>query len=578
MDGGTTIGTNWAAALDLDDEDTATLRRTYGHAAEDALDEDPYLVAGPGFGVQFSKADKFAVERGVALQDPIRVRAGLYEVMRSATASQGHCLLLAEELAVQTAKLLGVPMAAVVPVLEGLDGSELVRIEYDGTDAYAPVRLHYAEKGIARRLRAMSQSRPPWQISNVAAALEAADRFTGKPLKPSQVTAFDGVLRSKISVITGGPGVGKTMLLKAVMHAIRSAGTQPRQAAPTGRAAMNMIDATGMNADTMHILLGRSEDGRGFRHGRDNLLDCDAVVLDETSMADVLLLWAVLQAMPAHAALILIGDVDQLEPVGPGRPFADIIASGAVPVFRLTEIQRQAKNSQIIVNCHRINAGEVPLLETNPAKSDFLFYRAESTHAVLDRVVDLASRGLPALLSIDATRDVQVLSAMNVRDLGANHLQAELRNAINTDRDEGVSTRYGTFSIGDKVMHTKNNYVVGVRNGEIGVVVDIHHMDSTATIDFSGRHIRYDSTAMTQLKFGYAVSVHKSQGSEYPAVVMPIVREQRFMLTRRLLLTGCSRARRMMVLVGHVDALAAAVKNVRNDNRRTQLRTLLEAA
>ena len=578
MDGGRIVTADWTRDLGLDAEGAAAMRRTLGHDGRERFEEDPYVLASPGFGGRFEIADGVAMGLRIELDDPMRVRAGLLEAMRAATSSQGHCVLPTADLVERTALLLGLPVEAIVPVLDELDGSSLVRTTYRGAEAYAPSALYRAEIGIAARIKRMAGCVPPWRVRDAKAAMTAADRFTGKPLKPSQRAAFEGVLASKVSVITGGPGVGKTTLLKAVLHAVRSAGARPRLGAPTGRAAMNMIDATGLTADTLHIMLGRDPKDGGFLHRPGNTLDCDLVVMDESSMTDVLLAWAVISAMPAHAALILIGDVDQLEPVGPGRAFADIIASGVVPVFRLTEILRQAAGSKIITNCHRINAGEQPELSTDPSASDFLFFRTRLEADAADRIVDLASRGLPGLLGIDATRDVQVLSPMNVRDLGTEHLQPMLQEAINADRGASVAGRWAAFSVGDKVLHTRNNYVIGVRNGEIGVVTAVDPRRGAVGVDYSGRTVVYDRESLGELKLGYAVSVHKSQGSEYPAVVMPVVNGHGFMLTRRLLLTACSRGKRMVALVGHVDALARAVANTRRDDRFTRLRELLEAA
>jgi exodeoxyribonuclease V alpha subunit len=442
-------------------------------------------------------------------------------------------------------------------------------------ESYAPRDLHFAERGIARTLLRLSAGRPPWQIANPEAALQVANRHTGKPLTGSQREAFLGVLKNKVSIITGGPGTGKTTLLRALLHALKRAGARPKQAAPTGRAAMNMIDATGMDAETVHLLLGRSDDGRGFRHGPDEPLDCDVMVVDEGSMMDVLLLHGLVSALPSHAALLLVGDNDQLEPVGPGRPFGDAIESGRIAVYRLTEIMRQAAGSRIITGCDAIRRGQVPKTSQNPAESDLLFYRVSDPNKVAATIVDLAARGIPKLLGIDALRDVQVLSPMNVRILGTTHLQPLLREAIDRTSGPEIRTRHGNFARGDKVLHVRNDYRIGVRNGEIGIIEGVEPRSGTVTVAYADRLVPYDRFAMEDLRHGYGVSVHKSQGSEYPAVIMPVVTEHAFMLRRRLLLTALSRGKQMTVMVGSEAALERAVANARDDSRHTNLKRLL---
>jgi exodeoxyribonuclease V alpha subunit len=498
--------------------------------------------------------------------------------MRKAQSERGHCLLPATELVTKTAKILGVGAHLVWPVLDDLDSSTLTRVVLNDQEAYAPTSIHEEERRIADAIKKMVKQRPPWHIKNSNDALATANTFTNKPLTPSQANAFHQALKCKISCLLGGPGVGKTTLLKALLHAVRSAGSTTKQAAPTGRAAMNIIDATGLDADTVHLILGISPTGRGFLHNKNNPLNCDLLVLDESSMADTSLLCGLIDALPPQAALILVGDINQLEPVGPGRPFADIIESTRVPVFLLKEILRQAADSHIITNSHRIVAGKMPEIETDPAKSDFLFYRIKDEHDIADHIVDLASRALPRLLDINPLRDIQILSPMNVRTLGTEHLQPLLQQAINPPSERCVGSRWATFCLGDKVLHTRNNYRIGVRNGEIGIVTSVDPASGTVCVDYSSRLVEYDEPSMAELRLGYAVSVHKSQGSEYPAVIMPMTVSHQYMLRRRLLLTAVSRARRMMVMVGHIDALAKAVANTREDHRYSQLRLLLEAA
>ena len=556
----------------------AALAKAHGTDGAKLVQADPYLLTHTVRGIGFKRADEIASGMGLQPEDTVRLRAGLAEAMRLASKDKGHCLLPERELVRLAASMLGVGMAKVAEALDGMDSTRLARVPTPEGPGRAPSRLDAQERRIAEVLRGMIGKPPPWRIPDREAALRAADAATGKPLSSGQREAFLGVLASRVSVVTGGPGVGKTTLLRALLHALGKARARARQTAPTGRAAMNMMDATGVDADTIHLLLGPAQGGKGFRHHRGNPLDCDVMFVDETSMADVPIIHALVDALPPHAALVMIGDVDQLEPVGPGRPFGDVIDSGRIPVFRLTEVRRQAAGSRIVTNCHLINAGAMPVLSTDPAASDFLFYRVKDEGAVAERVVDLAARGLPKLLGIDAIRDVQVLSTMNVRTLGTEHMQPMLRAAMNPPRGDQVSNGRTEFGIGDKVIHTRNNYDLGVRNGEIGIVTAVDPRERTVTVAYAKRSVAYDQDGMQELRLGYAITVHKSQGSEYQAVVMPIVNGHRFMLRRRLLLTACSRARRMLVLVGHIDALAKAVEDSWTEPRYTQLRALLEAA
>ena len=552
------------------------LDKAHGANGAHMVRQDPYMLTSTVRGIGFTRADTLAEGLGVGREDARRIKAGLMEAMRLARL-KGHCMLPKRDLVRNASILLKLPLALVADTLDQDAPNQLVKVSREGDDSYATATLDRQEREIAAILSRLAGEPAPWRIKNPGAALAAADRHTGKPLSPSQQDAFMAVIARKASVITGGPGVGKTTLLKAVLHALRHNARRPSLTAPTGRAAVNMMDATGLDADTMHVLLGTRDDG-GFLHDRHKPLDCDLLVVDETSMADIPIMHALLDALPREAGLLLIGDVEQLEPVGPGRPFADIIESSKLPVFRLTEVHRQAEGSKIVSNSHRIRRGDMPEVSTDPSQSDFLFFRAGSDEAIAERIVHLASNGLPNLLGIDPLKDVQVLSPMNVRPLGTVHLQPLLKRAINPSLGEAVQTTHASFGVNDKVVHIQNNYDIGVRNGEIGVVTAVDRGQNTLTVDYGKRSVEYDGETLDELRLGYAISVHKSQGSEYPAVVMPMTLGHQFMLRRRLIITAFSRARRMLVLVGHIDALARAVSDVRSEERHTQLKRLLETA
>ena len=554
------------------------LNKAHGAKGAKLVQADPYLLIHTVKGIGFQRADVLAAGLGVEPEDEIRIVAGIFETMRLASEQSGHCLMPEAELEWRSAKLLKIDMARIATVIATMDESRLEKVATPTGAARAIPRLAAAERRIAEVVLRIAGERPPWQIRDMDAALRDADIATGKPLTGGQRLAFAGVLRSKVSIVNGGPGVGKTTLMRAILHALSSVHCKPRLTAPTGRSAMNMMDATGIEADTINLILGQGSNGRRFRYHRGNPLVCDILFVDESSMADVTIISALLDALPKRAGLVMIGDIDQLEPVGPGRPFGDIIDSGTVPVFRLTEVKRQAANSRIKTNCHLMNEGLMPVFDNNPDTSDFLFFRVKEEAVILDRIIDLASRGLPKLLGVDAVRDVQVLSPMNVRNLGVDHMQPPLRAAMNPNPGEEIDSRWVKLGVGDKVIHTKNNYRINVRNGEIGIVRKIDVTKGLISVEYGRRIVEYDEEAMGEVRLGYAVSVHKSQGSEYPAVVMPMVVGHQFMLRRRLLRTAASRARRMMVMIGHIDALAKAVADVRTEPRYTQLKALLEAA
>jgi exodeoxyribonuclease V alpha subunit len=554
------------------------LTSIYSSDAADVVRSNPYILCTDVRGFGFIKADTLARSMGLELNATARIQAGVYEVIRLARKNEGHCLMPTDELIRKSSIMLGIDMATVETTLRTTDASFLKRTTFENRDAYAISWIFEQEAQVAERLRRMTKMSPPWKIANLDSALSAAQHHSKRLLSLGQKNAFLGILKSPVSVLSGGPGVGKTTVLKAILHALKNAKMTPALAAPTGRAAMNIINATGMEASTIHALLEPKHDGR-FTYNAKNRLNCDVLLVDEMSMTDISLFYDLIMALPNHASLIMIGDINQLEPVGPGKPFADIIASGTIAVFTLTEIQRQAAGSNIITNCQRILQGEQLDIETDPLKSDFLFFRAKEPDAILDRILDLTTRAIPSFLKINPLEDIQIISPMNVRTLGTSELQGPLQHALNPyNHGPQIQTNWANFRPGDKVVHIRNNYTLGVRNGEIGIITSIDPDKKTLTTKYIDRLVSYGSDTLSELRLAYAISVHKSQGSEYPAVIMPIILQHRFMLRRRLLLTACSRPRRLMVLVGHIDALDAAIKNTREDIRYTRLRELLEAA
>ncbi len=399
---------------------------------------------------------------------------------------------------------------------------------------------------------------------------------TGKALAPSQREALATILSAKVSVITGGPGVGKTTLLDTVLKLLTRQDVSVVLAAPTGRAAKRMTEQTGIEAKTIHRLLEIDPEFGAFSRGRENLIDCDLLVVDETSMVDVPLMLALVEALPADAGLLLVGDVDQLPPVGPGQALADIIASGLVPVARLTEVFRQAEASRIIATAHRINRGEMPEAVPAGTESDFYWVEAATPESGLAKIIEMVKERIPRRFGLDPMRDVQVLAPMNKGVLGARNLNIELQKVLNPPAGRSIE-RYGwTYAAGDRVMQTANDYDRDVFNGDLGQVLRIDQEEGELVALFDGRQVSYSFGDLENLMPAYATTIHKSQGSEYPAVVIPVTTQHYAMLARNLIYTAVTRGRSLVVMVGESRALRIAVDGGRMKPRVTKLREWLE--
>ena len=376
---------------------------------------------------------------------------------------------------------------------------------------------------------------------------------------------------AKVLVMTGGPGVGKTTIVKAILRILAAKGTSLLLCAPTGRAAKRMTEATGFEAKTIHRLLEVDPRSGGFKRGEDNPLDCDLLVIDETSMVDVMLMQALLRAVPDKAALLIVGDIDQLPSVGPGQVLADIISSGAVPVVRLTEVFRQAAQSRIITNAHRINQGSMPDLSPPETESDFYFVQADDPETAVGRIIELVKTRIPKRFGLDPIRDIQVLCPMNRGGVGARSLNIELQAALNPAGDRKVERFGWTFAPGDKVMQIENDYDKEVYNGDIGYIDDVDPNAGEIVVSFDGRSVTYGFGELDMLVPAYAATIHKSQGSEYPAVIIPVLTQHYAMLQRNLLYTGVTRGKRLVVLVGQKKAVAIAVRNASGRRRWSKL-------
>jgi exodeoxyribonuclease V alpha subunit len=385
------------------------------------------------------------------------------------------------------------------------------------------------------------------------------------------VAAIQLALTSKVLIMTGGPGVGKTTIVRAILRILAAKGTRLLLCAPTGRAAKRMTEATGFEAKTIHRLLEVEPKGGGFKRGADNPLDCDLLVVDEASMVDVMLMQALMKAMPDKAALLIVGDIDQLPSVGPGQVLADIISSGSTPVVRLIEVFRQAAQSRIITSAHRINQGYMPDLSPPGSQSDFYFVPADDPAAAVGRIIELVKTRIPKRFGLHPIRDIQVLCPMNRGGVGARSLNIELQAALNPASGRKVERFGWTFAPGDKVMQVENDYDKEVYNGDIGTIDEVDPNAGEVIASFDGRSVTYAFGELDMMVPAYAATIHKSQGSEYPAVIIPVLTQHYPMLQRNLLYTGITRGKQLVVLVGQKKAVAIAVRNVSGRRRWSKL-------
>jgi exodeoxyribonuclease V alpha subunit len=545
--------------------------KTYGSDAIQVMTENPYRLARDIRGIGFKTADAIAMKLGIEKTAVIRVRAGISFALTEAM-DEGHCGLPTDELVPLAEKLLEVPQQLIRTALElELTDGTVVADGVGDRPCVFLAGLYRAERTIAERLKQLANGILPWPWINPDKALPWVEKRIGLALAESQIAAIRLALMAKVLVMTGGPGVGKTTIVKAILGILAAKGTRLLLCAPTGRAAKRMTEATGFEAKTIHRLLEMDPRTGGFKRGEDNPLDCDLLVIDETSMVDVMLMQALLRAVPDKAALLIVGDIDQLPSVGPGQVLTDIIASCAVPVVRLTEVFRQAALSRIITNAHRINLGSMPDLRPPETESDFYFVQADDPETAVSRIIELVKTRIPKRFGLDPIRDVQVLCPMNRGGVGARSLNIELQAALNPAGDRKVERFGWTFASGDKVMQIENDYDKEVYNGDIGMVEHVDPDAGEIAVSFDGRTVIYGFGELDMLVPAYAATIHKSQGSEYPAVIIPVLTQHYAMLQRNLLYTGVTRGKRLVVMVGQKKAVAIAVRNASGRRRWSKL-------
>lgn len=537
--------------------------KTYGRESIAVVKENPYRLADDIWGIGFKTADTIAGKLGIEKDRFIRLRSGILYTLNKLSES-GHCFAVREQLIDTAVKLLDVESPELEITLdEMLRTGDVIR---DEEAIYLPP-FYFSEAGCAKRLLNLLEAKREID-SDVNVVMEKVIRQTGLSYDEIQMEAIRTAFVSKVMVLTGGPGTGKTTTTLGIISAYRESGAQIILAAPTGRAAKRMSEATGMEAKTIHRLL-EYKPPEGYQRNEENPLKGDVLILDECSMIDIILMYNLLKAVPEHMTLILVGDTDQLPSVGAGNVLKDIIESERVPVVRLTRIFRQAQGSRIIMNAHRINKGE-PVDMRGGKDSDFFFAEEETNEGIVERLVKYCTVNLPKYYQVDALRDIQVLTPMQRGVTGAANLNQILQQAMNP---EGPALRRGgtQYRLRDKVMQIRNDYDKEVFNGDIGTVVRVDLEDRELVVNFDGREISYDVTELDELTLAYATTIHKAQGSEYPIVVMPFSMSHFVMLQRNLLYTGVTRAKKVLVLIGEKKAVYYAIKNEKTTERNTKL-------
>jgi exodeoxyribonuclease V alpha subunit len=546
--------------------------KTYGNDAVQVISENPYRLARDIRGIGFRTADQIAAKVGIEKTALVRVRAGISFALAEAM-DDGHCGLPVDELTALTGKLLEVPGPLIETALTlELEAREVVGDLLEGRSCVFLAGLYRAEQSIAERLRALVSAERLWPPIDAGKAIPWVEARTGLTLAESQRHAVRLALSSKVLVITGGPGVGKTTLVNSILKILTAKQVRVALCAPTGRAAKRLSESTGMEAKTIHRLLETDPRTGQFRRTEDHPLACDLLVVDEASMVDVLLMRSLLRAVPDQAGLLIVGDIDQLPSVGPGQVLSDIIASHLCPVVRLTEVFRQAAGSRVITNAHRINRGQMPELSNDQALTDFYFIDVAEPDDGIAKIISVVRDRIPKAFGLDPISDVQVLCPMNRGGLGARSLNVELQKALNPPGEERVERFGWIFGPGDKVMQVENDYDREVYNGDLGIVRRIDQEEAELVVAFDGRDVSYGFGELDELVLAYATTIHKSQGSEYPAVVIPLVTQHYMMLARNLLYTGVTRGKRLVVLVGQRKALAIAVRNQGSRRRWSKLR------
>lgn len=558
---------------------SAKIFKQYGQNAIRVVRENPYRLASDIFGIGFLIADRIAEKVGISKDAVIRAEAGILHVLEK-MSDEGHLFLPYDQLLDRAEALLEIDRAALEKAVSNLAASgRIVVEEFHREDAPSKVMtavylkaFYAAEVGLANRLKALLSVPVKGLSMDVRSIEKLVLRRLAIMLSKEQFVGLHTAVSEKVSIVTGGPGTGKTTLVKAILAVFEAAGKEVLLCAPTGRAAKRLSEVTDHEARTIHRLLAYNFKSGGFQKNEKNPLCADVVIVDESSMVDTFLMYNLIKAVPMTATLILVGDVYQLPSVGPGNMLRDIIDSEQVPVVFLKEIFRQARESLIIVNAHRINQGFPPTVPdpNREALQDFYFLQQEDPEKVLSTILELCCERIPDRFNLDALSDIQVLTPMHKGIIGTTNLNRVLQQALNPS-DNAIERMGRTFKCGDKVMQIRNNYTKDVFNGDIGTISRIDRDMEKVTIKYDGRGVDYKFIELDELVLAYAVSVHKSQGSEYGAVILPVMTQHFILLQRNLIYTGVTRAKKLVVLIGTKQALAIALRNDKPQKRMTRL-------
>jgi exodeoxyribonuclease V alpha subunit len=561
----------------------AKIYKQYGNDSVSVVSENPYRLATDIFGIGFIIADRIAEKLGMDRNAPMRIEAGILYVLNQ-LADEGHVYYPHGPLVAKCGEILEVDETSVPAALTRLVEEKMIFIEHlqpptMSSSAVYLARFYVSETGIVNKLKTLLTFPKQLRLINIDESLQWVQQDLNIAFSEKQLAAIKASINNKLMVVTGGPGTGKTTIINAILRIARKMSQKVLLAAPTGRAAKRMTEATGHEAKTIHRLLeyspGGGPDGGKFKRDDTNPLDADLLIIDEVSMVDTLLMYHFLKAVPQRATLILVGDIDQLPSVGPGNVLKDIIDSTIVPVVRLNEIFRQSQRSMIIVNAHRVNRGEMPGEEGGPEHiDDFSFTVIEEPEKVLENIIHLCKEAIPKEFGFDPLNDIQVLAPMHRGIIGVTNLNMSLQKELNAATDE-IMRAGKLFKVGDKVLQTRNNYDKDVYNGDIGRIRIIDKELQELRIDYDGKIVSYDYTDLDEIVLAYAISVHKSQGSEYPVVIIPVLTQHYLLLQRNLLYTGITRGKKLVILVGTKKAMAIAVRNNKQQLRYTLLKERL---